>query len=606
MKKKISNILSSLFPASLWTVRFSYWWVASLLTLLAFDLLWMSQTTFRPFCFLPFWPYLLLATTLLALPALFTKSRWVHAALLLIVDGVMVANLMYCRTYFNAIPAQSYLLAGNLSDFTDSVVDSFSWLYLLLPLLTATAVALYPSVAGRGNARPRPLPYLVTVAILSLLAWAADAWRGGPIKHMDGLRINCYKSTCITPVYTIGGFVVHDILRAKEELTPEIVTEVAGWLDAHSEMCGLPAVDSLAKQRPRRENLVIIMCESLESWPLEKSVEGVELTPYLNSLIADTATFFAPNVVTQAANGRSIDGQLLTLAGMLPMRNSVYSYEAADYNFYTLPKAMRERGGRSYILTCDKPYVWNQIRVADAFGVDTLIHHTSWNNNEPVGTARRLSDGGFMAQSVEKLRRGEIWPAGERAFLMWVTYSGHNPFRLPEKLRRVNFKGDYPEMVKNYMITVNYTDHSLATLIEYLKTRPDYAETMVAIVGDHEGLADRRKEAVRNPHSRQFVDAGQHTPLIVLNSPVPGRYDGQLGQVDVYSTLLDLMGWTDYCWHGMGQSVLDSDFPGVAIGFAGDLCGDSGSVDSLRLDHLRHARDVSDKILKFNLLKTAQ
>lgn len=83
-----------------------------MLTLLAFDLLWMSQTTFRPFCFLPFWPYLLLATTLLALPALFTKSRWVHAALLLIVDGVMVANLMYCRTYFNAIPAQSYLLAG--------------------------------------------------------------------------------------------------------------------------------------------------------------------------------------------------------------------------------------------------------------------------------------------------------------------------------------------------------------------------------------------------------------------------------------------------------------------------------------------------------------
>lgn len=606
MKKKINSILRGLFPASLWTARFTYWWVAALLTLLIFDLLWMSQTTFRPFCFLPFWPYLFLATTLLALPALFTKSRWVHAALLLIVDGVMVANLMYCRTYFNAIPAQSYLLAANLSDFTDSVADSFSWLYLLLPLLTLAAVAGYPSVAGRRDARPRLLPYFVTIAVLTLLAWAADAWRGGPMKHMDGLSINCYKSTCITPVYTIGGFVVHDLMRAKEELTPEIETEVADWLDAHRQLRGLPAVDTLANQHPGRENLVIILCESLESWPLEKSVEGIELTPYLNSLIADTATFFAPNVVTQAANGRSIDGQLLTLAGMLPMRNSVYSYVAADNTFYTLPKAMREHGGRSYILTCDKPHVWNQIRVANAFGVDTLLHHTSWNNNEPVGTARRLSDGGFMAQSVEKLRRGEIWPSGERAFLMWVTYSGHNPFRLPEKLRRINFKGDYPEMVKNYMTTANYTDHSLATLIEYLKTRPDWAETMVVIVGDHEGLADRRKEAVRNPHSREFVDAGQHTPLIILNSPVPGRYDGQLGQVDVYSTLIDLMGWSDYCWHGMGQSVLDSDYPGVAIGFADDMCGDPDSVDSLRLDHLRRARDVSDKILKFDLLKNIQ
>lgn len=603
MKKRISSILRGLFPSSLWTARFTYWWVASLLTLLIFDLLWMGQTTFRPFCFLPFWPYLFLATTLLSLPAVFTRSRWVPGVLLFVIDWVMVANLMYCRTYFNAIPAQSYLLAGNLSDFTDSVADSFSWLYLLLPLFTVAAVAVCPLAVDRRGSRPRPLPYFVTLAVLSLLAWASDAWRGGAMKHMDGLSINCYKSTCIAPVYTIGGFVIHDILQAKEQLTPEIEAQVTGWLDEHREIAGSTAVDSLASQRPGRKNLVIILCESLESWPLEKSVEGVELTPYLNSLIADSTTFFAPNVVTQAANGRSIDGQLLMLAGMLPMRNSVYSYEAADNTFYTLPKAMGERSGRSYILTCDKPHVWNQTRVADAFGVDTLIHHTSWNNNEPVGTARRLSDGGFMAQSVEKLRRGEIWPAGERAFLMWVTYSGHNPFRLPEKLRRVDFKGDYPEMVKNYMITVNYTDHSLATLIEYLKIRPDWAETLVVITGDHEGLADRRKEAVRNPYSREFVDAGQHTPLIVLNSPVAGRYEGQMGQVDIYTTLLDLMGWNGYVWQGMGQSVLDPDFPGVAIGFADDLQGNADSVDSVKLDHLRRARDVSDKMLKFDLLK---
>lgn len=603
MRKRINSILRGLFPASLWTVRFTYWWVASLLTLLTFDLLWMGQTTFRPFCFLPFWPYLLLATTLLTLPAVLSRSRWIQGALLFVIDWVMVANLMYCRTYFNAIPARSYLLAGNLADFTDSVADSFNWLYLLLPLVTVAAVALCPWVVDRRGKRPRRLPYFVTVAVLALLAWAADAWRGGPMKHIDALSINCYKSTCIAPVYTIGGFVIHDILQSKEQLTDEGEAEVAAWLEYHRAQAESTTVDSLTCQRPGRKNLVIVLCESLESWPLETKVEGIELTPYLNSLIADSTTFFAPNVVTQVANGRSIDGQLLILAGMLPMRNSVYAYEAADNRFHTLAKAMGECGGRSYILTCDKPHVWNQSRVAEAFGVDTLIHHTSWDNNEPVGTARRLSDGGFMKQSVEKLRRGEIWPAGEQALVMWVTYSGHNPFRLPEKLRRVDFKGGYPEMVKNYMITANYTDNSLSTLIEYLKSRPDWGETMVVITGDHEGLADRRKEAMRNPHSREFVDAGQHTPLIILNSPVAGRYDGQLGQVDIYSTIVDLMGWHDYRWQGMGQSVVAPDFPGVAIGFADDIEGDASAVDSTRLDHLKRARDVSDKILRFNLLK---
>lgn len=565
--------------------------------------MWMGQTTFRPFCFLPFWPYLFLSATVISLPAMFTRRGWVQALLLLVIDGVMVANLMYCRTYFNAIPAKSYMLAGNLADFTDSVADQFSWYYLLLPLLTVAALMLSTRVTRRDRRRPRWLPYCLLTVVLAFLSWAADAWRGGALRHMDSLSVNCYKSTCIAPVYTIGGYVIHDIFRNKEELTPGKEAEVGRWLAERWTFAESTDVDSLTCQRQGRRNLVIIMCESLESWPLETTVEGIELTPVLNSLIADSTTFYAPNVVTQVADGRSIDGQLLILAGMLPMRGTVYAYEAADNTFFTIPKAMGERGGRSYVLTCDKPHVWNQTRVARAFGVDTLIHHTSWDNNEPVGTARRLSDGGFMAQSVAKLRRGEIWPVGEQAFVMWVTYSGHNPFRLPEKLRRVSFKGDYPETVRNYMVTVNYTDHSLATLIDYLKSRPDWAETMVVITGDHEGLADRRKEALRNKASRRFVDAGQHTPLIILNSPVAGRYDAPMGQVDIYSTLLDLMGWRDYRWQGMGQSVVSPGHPGVAVGFADDMQGATDVVDTLRLNHLRRARDISDRILRFDLLK---
>lgn len=603
MKKLIINILRRLMPAELWTQRFIYWWVVSLATLLTFDLLWMAQTTFRPFCFLPFWPYLLLATTLLALPAIFTKSRWVHALLLLFVDGVMVSNLMYCRTYFNAIPAQSYLLVGNLADFTDSVADQFSWLYMLLPLLTVVAIILFPKLVKQPQSQPKPLAYCATVAVLALLAWASDAWRGGAMKHIDALQVNCYKSTCIAPVYTIAGYVIHDALQAKEQLSPDDEAKVIQWLDRHKNFTEPTVVDSLTCQRQGRRNLVIILCESLESWPIQATVEGIELTPYINSLIADSTTFYAPNVVTQAANGRSIDGQLLILSGMLPMRNTVYAYHAADNQFFSIPKAMAERGGRSYLLTCDKPQVWNQKRIAEAFDVDTLLHHTSWDNDEPVGSARRLSDGHFIAQTVDKLRRGEIWPVGQQAFMMCVTYSGHNPFRLPEKLQRIHFSGDYPEMVTNYMITANYTDNSLATLVRYLKERPDWNETMVVITGDHEGLADRRKEAVRNVNSRQFVDAGQHTPLIILNSPVPGRYDGQMGQVDIYSTLLDLMGWTDYAWQGMGQSVVRPGFPGVAFGFADDLQGDPALIDSLKLDHMKQARDVSDRILRFDLFR---
>jgi phosphoglycerol transferase MdoB-like AlkP superfamily enzyme len=569
--------------------------------MLAFDLMWMAQTTFRPFCFLPFWPYLLLAATLLSLPALLSRHIAPQALTLLAADGVMMANLMYCNTYFNAIPARSYLLAGNLADFTASVADSLRWHYFLLPVITAAAALTARRLRLSLEPRPARKPYAATLALLALLAWASDAWRGGAMKNIDALENNCYKATCIAPVYTIAGYVTHDLLRSSQPMTEADVAAARAWL--RSQRRYLTHADSAAA-RPTRDNLVMIFCESLESWPIGLTVDGTELTPTLNALVAEATTLYAPNVVTQVANGRSIDGQLLMLAGMLPMKNRVYAYDCEDNLFMTIPKAMKAAGARrAYLLTCDRPHVWNQTMVARAFGIDSLLTDSSWDNNEPVGTNRRLSDGGLMRQSVDKLRRSQLWPVGEKAFAMWVTYSGHNPFRLPDHLRAVDFGDGYPRIVADYMTTVNYTDRSLATLIGYLKSRPDWPRTMVVITGDHEGLAADRREAMKNSRSAAFVDPVQHTPLIVLNSPVAGRFDTTMGQVDVYSTILDLMGLDTYAWRGMGQSLLDPAHPGVAIGTAGDIQGDASAIGPERLGHLKQSRDISDKILSFNLLE---
>ncbi len=594
---KVRSLLGILFPSALWTKWFTYWWCVSAAVLLLFDLLWMAQTTFRPFTMLPYYPYFLLCATLLALPALFSRRSWVSLIVLLLVNTWQVCNLMYCNTYLNAIPAQSYLLAGNLTDFTDSVFDSFRWQYLLLPLLSIVAAGFSRGYKEDGK-KSHWKPYCITVGVFAFLSWASDCWRGGPLAYMESLSNECYKATCIAPVYSLGGYIIHDVAAGLGEISPEDRAMVDAWLSKQKEINKL-SVDS---DLTRPKNIVIVFCESLESWVIGKRVDGVELTPVLNSLIADSTTFYAPNVVTQAASGRSIDAQLLMLAGMLPMQNTVFAFKAHDNRYFTLPKAMKSRGGTSLLLTCDKPHTWNQLNVSRAFGFDTFFHETSWENTEPVGRDKRLSDGEFIRQAVERMKKGDVWRDGQQALVMLVTYSGHNPFRLPEKLQRVKFDEKYPEIVRNYMITASYTDNSLLTLINYLKSRPDWNETMVVITGDHEGLAGERKMLVKDAHAGALVDPVEHTPFIVLNSPVPGRYDGSVGQVDIYSTILDLMGWDDYEWRGMGQSMFDPSFSGVAIGKAGDIQGDADSIAPAMLRHLRSARQVSDRILRYNLL----
>ncbi|WP_289758933.1 LTA synthase family protein [Muribaculum intestinale] len=590
-------ILSRLFPADMWHGRLSVLVVAAFLKLILFDVVWCTGTTFRAMSDIGLYLNALLGALLLVLPYMVSRRFWIAVTVLFLADGVLVANLMYCRTYFTAIPLDSYLLAGNLSDFTASVVDSMRWLDILIPLTTVAAWII-------GRRMPRRFPprstlrYLVCLAMAALLAAIAAMCRGGFRAHYSRLQESCYYTTCTTPIYTVGGSVMYDILSGNSRALDEAGrARIDSWMEQKEKYRPHRALtDSIAV----RDNLVIILCESLESWVIDRKVDGVEITPVLDSLIADTAsTLYAPNVLTQVAAGRSIDCQLLVNAGMLPMQSSVYSMRYPQNRYYTLNRALAEKNGaRSYILTCDKPIVWNQEPIARAFGIDTLLTRSSWRNDELVGNPAKLSDGSFMHQAVEKMQAGEIWPVGENAFLQFVTYSGHNPFRLPENLRTVTFSDRFPERMRDYMMMAHYTDSAIGTLLSYLRSRPDYDRTLIVITGDHEGLAMDRAAILDNPDAREIVSPGQYTPLIVVNSPVGGRYDAVLGQADIYPTLLNLMQLDSYRWKGMGNSILDpSKAPFAISSMTGELAGDTTAVSPEALSNIRSARAISDLII---------
>lgn len=592
-----------LIPERLWTGSFTFWWLVSLGTVFMFDLFWMGQTTFRPMSYFAFYPVLFLSAFILALPSVFSRNGVFQFIWLLFFDALFIANLMYCRTYYNAIPLSSYALAGNLADFGSSVADSFRWYFIFLPILSAGAFLWYLFSTGLHKKYPSPLLYLCYIVILGFVVWAGDAHRGGILNRMEFMSNYAYLSSSITPIYSLGGYLIHDYYRTSEKLTPEAALEVKEWMEEQNALTSTYWTDSIREQRRVPKNLVVILCESLESWVLDKELEGKTVTPYLNDLLKDSTTFFAPNVVTQVGSGRSIEGQLLILTGLLPMRNKVYAYNSIDNDYRSLPKAMKNDGAKTIEFTPDKPYVWNQARVAPAFGFDTMISAGDYSIDETTGTTRRLSDGSLMRQTVEKIEEGSYWKDDEEAMVMVVTNSGHNPFDLPQKLRTIGFEGDFPKIIKDYMVTAHYTDESLKTFIEYLKSRDDWSETMVVITGDHEGLALDRKAAIENPITKGLVDPGQHTPLIILNSPIGGRYEKELGQVDLYSTLLDLMDKKDYSWRGLGRSIFDPAFPGVAIGSGGEIYGDTINISSRELSHIKKARNISDLIIKFDLLK---
>lgn len=571
--------------------------VGIFLTFVAFDVIWCMDTTFASFSFFETYATKIIATLALAGVYALTRCRWAQIVVMALLDVLLVANLMYFRTYYSAIPASSYLEAGNLADFKASVTDSLRWADIVLPLITiATAVMAFRYKTTKRQPLTAVLKWWAApLAGFALLLTGVNLCKGGFHKSLCSVRQSAYLCSADAPIFSVFGCIWYDITDAAEPITPEKQAEIERWLASQ------PKHQPANSVTEKRSNLLIVFAESLESWVLEKKVDGKEITPCLNRLLKEKSTLYAPNVLTQVKGGRSIDAQLMICSGLLPLMSGTYSSLYYDNTFYTLQKAMRGlKHSRSYLLTIDKVSTWNQGAVARSFGTDTIISYHDFKMTEAFGTHKRIGDASFFQQCREKIERGEVWKPGESVYMQFVTYSGHAPFKLPDHLRTITFPASIPEKAADYMTTAHYTDKAIGDFVAYLKTLPQYKETIVVIVGDHEGLASYRQELVGNPACRGLVSDKQLTPFIVLNSPVGMRYDKFMGQIDIYPTLLNLMQLDAYRWHGLGQSILDPRKQGVAVGSVMNV---EGTGSDKEVERLKEAHTVSDYMLRYDWLK---
>lgn len=604
---KLKRFFVSLFNRELWSPRFLTAFISVFITILIFDILWCSLTTFRAMSFAGTYLNAILLSLILSLPSIIWKRNFPQWIVTSLFAALLCANLMYCRTYFNSIPLKSYMLVGNVMGFTSSIVDSISPLYLLLffPSIGAWILMRKYKHHKLGDKKMWRQWISTTVSVFAVSAIVALA-SGGFLSHVEKLRQGCYYATTPPVIYTLPGSLLAEALHHSDTITPGEKKSVDEWMANHNELLFslTPCVmgDTLSST-PVARNLVVVFCESLEAWPIGLEVEGKEITPNINREIADTAsTWFARRVLTQVGNGRSIEGQLLALTGLYPMRDEVYAMSYADHNYPSLPKAMKQRGAATYLLSGDAPSTWNQAAVASAFGIDSIVMGADWNGEEKIGHPARISDRSFFSQIIDRMKRGEIWPIGERGYVQVVTYTGHNPFKIPDNLAGISLKGNYPEKLHDYLIAANYTDMALGQFLSYLKSRSDWKDTMVVIMGDHEGLASWRDEILKTDGVGHSVDAEGFVPLIILNAPKGGRRDDVMGQVDIYSTLADALKLRSQ-WYGMGFSAFCKNSPKFAVDRSGRLVGDTiGASEALKLNILR-APAISDLVIKFNLLK---
>ncbi len=564
------------------------------LKFILFDLIWCLDTTFKSFSFLETYLSKFMLASLLAMPLVFIRSRWYIVIIGTLVDILLIVNLMYFRTYYTAIPWDSYFLAGNLADFTSSVFDSLRWVDLGFPFLTVLYlwVIRKQSLACLASQKKKVWRFLSVCVLIPFLILGGIVWfQGGYKKAYESLLI--HSQTCGTPMYTVLGTLYYEHVQDKKEYTPEVKDEIEEWLQARPEHKPLPF------KIEERNNCVIILAESFESWVLEQKVEGKEITPCLNKLLKEEGVLYAPYVQTQAKGARSIDAQLLLHTGLLPLTFGAYSARYPHHYYPSLEKAFKEKyeDGKACCFTVDKKVVWNQAIVAQDFGYDLLLDKPYWVLDEKTGPMHKLGDVSFLRQCAEKMKTEEMVPIEGHTLIQCVTYSGHGPFIIPDELKRISFSKDVPRRMNDYMTVANYTDRAIGAFIDSLRIQKKFENTMIVITGDHEGLASDRAQLCSSPAGKGVVSPGQFTPFIVINSPVTFRYEKVMGQMDMYPTLLNLLGLDNYFWTGLGQSILDPEKKGFAISPLLEVIGDTTGVSVPEVEYAQKAWEISNLIL---------
>lgn len=545
---------------------------------------WHTLLTFPPQVF-AFWLPKMAVALLFAAPVFFSKRGWWTLIVLILLDLWCVANLTYFRANNLVLSLDAIRMAGNLDGFGGSIaalVDIHTWLFPLVTALYAIVLALLQRLpAPTKSAWWAGFATLLAAVLCSLLG-GVENWGVHHRKHGEPFNTQ-YLNPFVTPdeitvddwqierlpinyiinhsiaAYSVN-MVVQGIALDRERQRDVIFSdEDLRAISRAFRPQGIPSRAERAENDAHitpRCNLVFILVESLESWVLEMhDAAGMPLLPNIDRLRHERPDFYAPRLTSQVKHGVSGDGQMIVSTGLLPIQSGA---ACLLYGYNTFPNyaSLYPHG----VVLNPVKNSWNKSVTMFSYGYNDLRQPedaiTEFGKTIP---AQHWWDEAIFPELTRQCREGDT------LFCSFVlTLSSHLPFNMYDHNFDPQLAQQWPDDVHNYLGALRYMDHYLGQFLNYADSARLWDNTVLVITGDHTVFKPQRLPSLAAPARKAGVslaDGHNYVPLIIAGAGIDQdtQMDNLAFQMDVFPTILHLIGADEYSWQGFGINLLAPD-----------------------------------------------
>lgn len=308
------------------------------------------------------------------------------------------------------------------------------------------------------------------------------------------------------------------------------------------------------------KNLIILQLESIQNFMVGLKLDGQEVTPNLNKL-ANEGMYF-PNFYQSAGQGNTSDAEFTVNTSFYipPRKAAVVAYGEKDLP--SLPKLLKKNGYRTATFHTNQVSFWNRNQLYAGLGFDKYYDQEFFKDVDPVFFG--ASDEVLYEKTTDVLRKMD--QSEQPFYAQIISMSAHHPFTIPEEKYKMVLPDRYEEtLVGDYIRAQNYADYSLGLLIDELKEKGLWEDSLLMIYGDHLGLPlhsmDEQDLLLMQEilgHDYTYSDM-PNIPFIILGAGTEkASVQHQLGaQVDIMPTAANLLGISLKDHIHFGQDLLN-------------------------------------------------